>query len=213
MSAEPSFDLSNRNIYLCTGIRDDMITFLPEVLAGGVDIVQLREKQADARSILRHGREMLKITKDFGVPFFINDRPDIALDIGADGVHVGQDDVSVELVRRIAPTILVGLSTHNNSELQSSLDINANYISAGPIVETPTKPGRTGTGIAYVKHATKSSKKPVFATGGITPSSVTQLVEEGIQHFVVVRYLTEASNPFTNARKMREAVQRALNQL
>lgn len=212
MSDRSSFDLLNRNIYLCTGIRDDMLTFLPEVLTGGVDVVQLREKRADARSIMHHAEEMLKITKDFGVPLFINDRPDIALEIGADGVHVGQDDVSVELVRKIVPNVLVGLSTHSESELNASLGIEVDYISAGPIVETPTKPGRSGTGISYAEYATSTSRKPVFVTGGITPESVKELVQAGIHHFVVVRYLTEASNPLENAKKMRDAVQKAINQ-
>lgn len=205
---QQSFDLSQRNLYLCTEIIPNITHFADEVLRGGVDILQLRDKNADAKEIIRCARELRKITRDHGVPFVINDRPDIALEVDADGVHVGQDDVSARLVRKIAPNILVGLSTHSIPELKASEDEPVDYISAGPISETPTKPGRMGTGPDYVQLAASTSPKPVFATGGIEPSVIEPLFVRGITHFVVVRFLTQASDPFRNAKVLRDAIDR-----
>lgn len=204
------FDLWTRSLYLCTPIRADMANFASAVLTGGVDMLQLREKNADARTIIRHAIELRKITRDFGVPFFINDRPDIALEVEADGVHVGQDDVSVDLVRKILPNAIVGLSTHSEGELHDSLAADVDYISAGPIVATPTKPGRAGTGIDYPRLAVQRSQHPVFVTGGVIPSSISPLVKMGITHFVVVRYLTEASDPLGAARELKRAIDASL---
>ncbi|MDA8081522.1 MAG: thiamine phosphate synthase, partial [Actinomycetota bacterium] len=181
-------------------------TFVSEALKGGVDVLQLREKKADARTIIRHAKELKRITQDFGVPFFINDRPDIALEVEADGVHVGQDDVDVDLVRKIMPDVLVGLSTHADDELKGSLGKAVDYISAGPIAATPTKPGRVGTGVDYAVRASSLSPKPVFVTGGVEPSLIKDLASRGIRHFVVVRYLTESPDPRLAARQMRTVI-------
>ena len=210
MNNGPKFDLSARHLYLCTGIRDDLTRFVSQTIEGGVEVIQLREKYADARTIIRYAKEIKQIAHDFGVPFFVNDRPDIALEVGADGVHVGQDDVDVELVHKIIPEALVGLSTHDYSELQGSLEKDIDYISAGPISATPTKPGRAGTGIGYAEQASLLSPRPVFVTGGVQPEAIKDLVARGIRHFVVVRYLTEASDPREAAKKLRTAIDEAL---
>ena len=210
MSLRADLDLSKRHLYLCTPIRDDLLAFAAAAMKGGVDIIQLREKTAEARTIIRYAKEIRKIAEDFGVPFFINDRPDIALEVGADGVHVGQDDVDVELVRRILPDVLVGLSTHSPAELQESLSKEVDYISAGPIVPTPTKPGRSGTGLGYAEQASALSPRPVSVTGAVRPSAIPELVSRGIRHFVVVRYLTEAADPYHAAKKLRNAIDEAL---
>lgn len=204
------FDLSSRNLYLCTPVREDLAEFVTSVLKGGVDIVQIRDKTADAKTIIQYSREIRKITNDFGVPFIINDRPDIALEVEADGVHIGQEDIPVSLARRIFPDAIIGLSTHGNKELQASLAEDVDYISAGPIVATPTKPGRPGVGQEYAEKASKVSPKPVFVTGGVQPSQIKGLVSIGIRHFVVVRYLTLAQDPFLAAQMMREAIDQAL---
>ncbi len=211
MSQRETFDLSKRHLYLCTSIRDDLTAFVSDVVRGGVDIVQLREKTATARAIVSCATELRKVTSDLGVPFIINDRPDIALEVGADGVHVGQDDVDVSLVRKILPAAIVGLSTHSSSELEDSLLKDADYISAGPIVPTPTKPGRSGTGIGYVQKASALSPKPVFATGAVQPAAIPELVTHGVRHFVVVRYLTQSDNPYRSALELRTAIDRALD--
>lgn len=210
MSFDKKFDLSQRNLYLCTPLRSDFHSFLPQVLKGGVDVLQLRDKNADAKSLIRIGLEAKKIANDFNVPFFINDRPDIALEIEADGVHVGQDDVSPTLVKRIMPDALIGLSTHCAQELNDSLDQDVDYISAGPMMKTPTKPGREGTGQEYLELAASVSIRPVFVTGGVEPSIIDSLVKGGIRHFVVVRYITEAADALRNTSELRNAIDTAL---
>ena len=117
-----------------------------------------------------------------GVPFILNDRPDLAVSAGADGVHVGQDDAHPAAARQMTgPDALVGLSTHSSTELGRALgDATAaaaiDYVSAGPVVPTPTKPGRPGTGLGYVADAVRVSPWPVWITGGVSPSSVPELV-------------------------------------
>jgi len=145
------------------------------------------------------------------VPFVLNDRPDLALEIGADGVHVGQEDAPVALARRILGSgVIVGLSTHGPADLARATGSEVSYISAGPVEPTPTKPGRPGTGLEYLRQATERSPVPVFVTGGVTPERVPVLADSGARHFVVVRYLTEASDPLAAARSLRRAIDAVL---
>ena len=205
------FDLTERRLYLCTPIRSDLASFVEGAIAGGVDIVQLREKLADARAVLAAAAICRDVCAHYGVPFILNDRADLALDVGADGVHVGQDDAPVELCRRIlGPTAIIGVSTHGESDLVGALADQPSYVSAGPVTETPTKPGRPGTGLDYAAQATVRSPVPVFVTGGVTPSSVPALAAAGVEHFVVVRYITDSDDPERAARELRDAIDTAL---
>ena len=203
-------DLSGRRLYLCTPDRPDLASFLSACIDGGVDVVQLRDKQLDARPLLERARLALAVCRDHGVPFVLNDRPDLALDVGADGVHIGQDDASVTLARRIlGPDVIVGLSTHRPEELEGALVEDVDYLSAGPVEPTPTKPGRPGTGLTYVSQASARSTVPVFVTGGVTPEKVPTLTQAGVRHFVAVRYLTDAADARVAARSLRDAIERA----
>jgi thiamine-phosphate pyrophosphorylase len=146
------------------------------------------------------------------VPFVLNDRPDLALELGADGVHVGQDDAPVSLARRIlGADAVVGLSTHRLAELEQAVTEDVDYLSAGPVEPTPTKPGRAGTGLTYVTQASARSTVPVFVTGGVTPEKIPDLAHAGVRHFVVVRYLTQAADARGAARSLRDAIERALS--
>jgi thiamine-phosphate pyrophosphorylase len=208
----PRADLSERRLYLCTPDRPDLVAFLSACIDGGVDVVQLRDKQLDARPLLERARLALAVCRDRGVPFVLNDRPDLALEVGADGVHVGQDDAPVSLARRIlGPDVIVGLSTHRPEELELAIAEDVDYLSAGPVEPTPTKPGRPGTGITYVQQASARSTVPVFVTGGVTPERIPALARAGVRHFVVVRYLTEATDARASARALRDAIDRALS--
>ena len=206
------FDLATRHLYLCVGVRDDMASFLPAVLRGGVDVVQLREKVLPASTQLEQARLMIPICRAFDVPFIVNDVPELAFEAGADGVHVGQDDVSVERCRALlGSTAIVGLSTHSAEEFDGALSQDATYFSAGPIVPTPTKVGRAGTGVEYATSSQARSARPVFVTGGVNASNVASLVSAGLRHFVVVRALTESSSPEREARDIRRALDEALS--
>ena len=206
------FDLAARNLYLCVGAREDMTTFLPQVLRGGVDVVQLREKDLDDDARVDAARLMVPICRDFAVPFVMNDSPELASRVGADGVHVGQDDVSVARCRELlGEQSIVGLSTHTNAQFDEALAQPASYFSAGPIVATPTKPGRDGTGVDYALTCERRSDRPVFVTGGVTSTNVAALVRAGLRRFVVVRFLTQSPDPERSAREVRAALDAALS--
>jgi thiamine-phosphate pyrophosphorylase len=202
--------LEGRRLYLCTPDRPDLEAFLDACIAGGVDVVQLRDKHLDARPLIERARLARRVCREGGVPFILNDRPDLALEVEADGVHVGQDDAPASLARRLlGPDAIVGLSTHAPSELDASAREPVDYISAGPIEATPTKPGRAGTGLDYVSYARTNATRPFYVTGGVTPETVPAIAAAGARRFVVVRWLTEAEDPTKHARALRDAIDRA----
>lgn len=205
------YDPAGWCLYLCTPDRPDLEGFVAACISGGVNVVQFRDKDLSARAVLRRARLAAKVCRDLGAPFVLNDRPDLALEAGADGVHLGQDDAPPRLARRLlGPDAIVGLSTHSAAECDASLGEPVDYISAGPVVPTPTKPGRPGTGEGYVTCASELSKRPVFVTGGVCPATVSRLVGAGARHFVVVRYLGGASDPRAAARALRNAIDVAI---
>ena len=201
--------LGGRRLYLCTADRPDLEAFLAACIRGGVDIVQLRDKELDARPLLAAARRALRVCRDHGVPFVLNDRPDLALEVGADGVHVGQDDAPPSLCRRLlGDDAIVGYSTHAPAELDAALGEPVDYVSTGPVVPTPTKPGRPGTGLDLLRHAAAHADRPWFVTGGANPETVGAMAEAGARRFVVVRWLTESADPEPAARALREAIDR-----
>jgi thiamine-phosphate pyrophosphorylase len=208
--------LEGRRLYLCTGDREDLAGFLEACISGGVDVVQLRDKHLDDAAIVERGRVAKQVCADLGVPFILNDRPDLALEIGADGVHVGQDDLAaVEARRIVGAEQIVGLSTHDTGQLEAALREPVDYISAGPVVPTPTKPGRPGTGLPYVTAAARLTRAttppmPFFVTGNARPDTVAAMVEAGARRIVVVRWLTEASDPARAARDLASAFESAI---
>lgn len=207
--ADPPLGL--RCLYLCTPDRPDVEDFVQHCIRGGVDLVQLRDKHLEARPLLARARLVAGVCAAHGVPFILNDRPDLALEAGADGVHVGADDAPASLARRImGPDAIVGLSTHEPAQLDASAAEPVDYVSAGPVHATPTKPGRPGTGLGYLAYAARRASRPWFVTGGVTPDTVGAMVDAGARRFVVVRWLTEAADPETNARRLRQAIDRAV---
>ncbi|HVA06892.1 MAG TPA: thiamine phosphate synthase [Acidimicrobiales bacterium] len=205
--------VDDRRLYLCTPDRPDLHDFIGASIAGGVDIVQLRDKDLEAGPLVRRATLAAELCHTMGVPFIVNDRPDIALAVGADGVHLGQDDVSPEVARRIlGPGAIIGLSTHGGADLQRSRDEPVDYISAGPVEPTPTKPGRPGTGLSYITEVSVLDVLPFFVTGGVRPERIGQLVAAGASRFVVVRYLTESTFVEASARRLRNAIDEALTE-
>lgn len=206
--------LADRRLYLCTSDRPDLAQFLEACIAGGVDVVQLRDKLLEARPLLQRARLAALVCRDWGVPFILNDRPDLALEAGADGVHLGQDDAPPRLARRIlGHAALIGLSTHASADLDAAAREPVDYISAGPVEPTPTKPGRAGTGPDYLHYAAAKSRRPWFVTGGVRPEVITTLVQAGARRFVVVRWLTQAPDARKAATALREEIDQALGEL
>jgi thiamine-phosphate pyrophosphorylase len=206
------FSLNQHRLYLCVGMREDMESFLPAAIKGGVDIVQLREKLRPFSEQRATALLMSRICAHSGIPFIVNDDPTLALEVGADGVHVGQDDLAVSVVRdMLGPEAIVGLSTHSTDEFSVGLTTSATYLSAGPISATPTKPGRVGVGLTYAVDSTNRADRPVYVTGGVTAENIASYVHSGLRHFVVVRAITEAPDPFSAARALRESLDNALS--
>ena len=212
MTPPPGGDLTGRRLYLCTPDRPDLEDFLHAAMSGGVDVVQLRDKHLEAGPLVDRATLAARCCADHGVPFIVNDRPDVALASGATGVHVGQDDIDPQVARRIlGPAAIVGLSTHSALELDASRAAPVDYVSAGPVEATPTKPGRSGTGLGYAGYATVHAGRPVFVTGGVRPETVASLADAGARRFVVVRYLTESADVAADARRLAGAIDAAID--
>ncbi len=181
-----------------------LVSFVGELVAAGVDLIQLREKEMEAGDLLRIGAPLQEACSAAGVPFIVNDRPDVAVTLGADGVHVGQNDLPVEAVRRVFPTGIVGLSTHTPQEVDGTLRIEGlDYMAAGPVHETPTKPGRPAAGLDLVRYAAQRVELPWFAIGGIDPANVREVAAAGAERIVVVRAIRDAEDPEAAARALR----------
>jgi thiamine-phosphate pyrophosphorylase len=185
-------------------------TLLKAALSGGADVLQLRDKAAGDDALLDAAERFRAACDEFGALFVLNDRPELALTCGADGVHVGQDDLPVADVRRIVgPDLVIGLSTHSAEQFDAGLASEADYLSAGPVWETPTKAGRPATGLELVRHAAAVTTKPFFAIGGIDESNVAGVVGAGATRVVVVRAIRDAADPEAAARALRAALERA----
>jgi thiamine-phosphate pyrophosphorylase len=188
--------LAAARLYVVTGNRPDLAEFLDAILGAGVDVVQLREKEAEAGDLLRWGETFREAAERHGALFIVNDRPDVAFALGADGIHLGQDDLPPRVAREIlGEDAIIGLSTHSPEQWDTAPD-EADYLCIGPVWETPTKPGRPAAGLDAVRHAAASAEtRPWFAIGGITEDNLPEVLDAGATRIVVVRAVTEASQP------------------
>lgn len=167
--------------------------------------MQLRMKEADDEEIIATARRFSAVCAEHQALLIINDRPDLVAAAGADGVHVGQDDVAVAEARSIVgPERLVGLSTHTPAQIDAAVDVD--YIGVGPVHATPTKPGRPAVGFELVRYAAAHATVPFFAIGGIAPDNVAAVRAAGARRVAAVRALTEAADPHQAAVRLRQAV-------
>jgi thiamine-phosphate pyrophosphorylase len=182
---------------------------LAPALAGGVDVFQLRDKRAADPELVEAAERASALCDAAGALFLLNDRPDLAASVGADGVHVGQDDEPVAHARGAVGTeCLVGLSTHSEAQADDAAALDVDYIAVGPVHATPTKEGRPAIGLAPVRHAAETAQRPWFAIGGIDARNAGEVVEAGASRIVVVRAIAEAEDPEAVARALRAAVER-----
>ena len=184
---------------------------VPDLADAGVDLVQLRDKQREASDILRAGEPIAAACHAAGVPFIVNDRPDVALALDADGVHLGQDDLPADVARRILGERIVGRSTHSRAQIdaETTLADPPSYIAVGPLYPTPTKEGRLGVGLDLVRYAAGRVPFPWFAIGGLDAATLPGAVAAGARRAVVVRAITEAPDPVAAAAELRAALDRA----
>jgi thiamine-phosphate pyrophosphorylase len=200
--------IARARLYLVCDAQPD--TFLNAALDGGVDIVQLRCKSAGDAEILSTAKRFAAICGERDALFIVNDRPDLAVSAGADGVHLGQDDMPVQQARAlVGEDGVVGLSTHTRAQIDAARELPVDYIAVGPVHETPTKPGRPAVGLELVAYAAAQAAPPFFAIGGIDPVNVGSVAAAGAERVVVVRALTQARDPEQAARRLRAGLAQA----
>ena len=186
--------------------RGGMERALEGALAGGVDLFQLRDKDATDDDLLAAAATARSLCEAAGALFLLNDRPDLAAASGADGVHVGQDDMPVDRARKlVGDDALVGLSTHSMQQAQAGCRTGADYIAVGPVHATPTKEGRPAIGVEPIKYAAAHVSVPWFAIGGLDAGNVGAVVKAGARRIVVVRAIAQADDPEAAARALRAA--------
>jgi thiamine-phosphate pyrophosphorylase len=186
---------------------EDPEALLRAALSGGADIVQLREKELGRAEIERAAGTFRRVCDIYSALFIVNDDPDLARSCDADGVHVGQDDVSAERARELlGPDAVIGLSTHSEEQIAASAGRPVDHISVGPIWETPTKAGRPGVGLELISHAAEHAPHPFFAIGGIDAGNAGQVVAAGAERLCVVRAIRDAADPAAAASELRRSV-------
>jgi thiamine-phosphate pyrophosphorylase len=198
--------LAASKLYVCTPIRPDLAELADAVLGAGVDLIQLRDKQAEAGPLLEASAVLRAAAERHDALFAVNDRADIALAAGADVLHLGQDDLPLDWARRIlGDDVLLGRSTHDLTQATRAAAEPWDYLVAGPVWATATKPGRPATGTALLEAvAALDPPQPWFAIGGITPANLPEVTATGATRVVVVRAVTDAPDPATATRALRE---------
>jgi thiamine-phosphate pyrophosphorylase len=195
--------LASARLYLICDERPD--AFLNAALGGGVQVVQLRDKHRERSELEPVARRFAQRCREHGALFIVNDDPQLAVAVQADGVHLGQDDMPLAHAREIVgEERLVGLSTHDRQQLAAAT--GADYVGVGPVHATPTKPGRAPVGLQLVRHAAAHARMPFFAIGGINTANVGTVLAAGARRIAVVRALSEARDPRATARTLRAAL-------
>jgi thiamine-phosphate pyrophosphorylase len=178
-----------------------------KLLEGGVDILQLRVKNAEKSVITGLAEEIHALTEPLGVPLILNDYPELLRDVPAEGAHVGQDDMSVAEARAAAGRpVIIGKSTHNLTQARAAAEEGADYIGFGPLFATLTKPGRPAIGLADIRSAYSEVKIPIFCIGGIKNENLTQVLAAGAQRIVIVSGWLKADDIGAAVASARKAV-------
>jgi thiamine-phosphate pyrophosphorylase len=212
---DPRKRLADSSLYLCTDARTargDLAEFADAALAGGVDIIQLREKGIEARQELAALEILADAARRHGALLACNDRADVARAAGSDVLHLGQDDLPLDVARSIiGDRPVIGRSTHDEQQVAAALTEaghgSIDYFCTGPCWPTPTKPGRPAPGLDLVRHtAALAPDTPWFAIGGIDADRLPEVLAAGARRIVVVRAITEAEDPQAAARQLKDAL-------
>jgi thiamine-phosphate pyrophosphorylase len=182
---------------------EDLEYVVEKMIEGGIDVLQLRAKGVSEEQIESHARRLVVITEQAGVPFIINDHPELVPSVGAQGAHVGQEDFDVSDARWRAGRALasevalpvIGKSTHTVDQAHAAVSQGADYIGFGPLFATPTKPGRLAVGLANIREIQESVSLPVFCIGGIKMENLESVLDAGARRVVIVSGILQASDP------------------
>jgi thiamine-phosphate pyrophosphorylase len=194
---------------LCLG--RELIEVVMEAVAGGVCIVQIREKDSDTRDFFQLATAMKKSLEKTNVPLIINDRVDVAIAVDADGVHVGQTDLPCAVVRdMIGPEKILGVSINTFEQIDEAHKLNIDYLSLSPVFPTPTKPDTTPAfGIEGLKKARHMTSRPLMTIGGIDKTNLKDIVDTGMDGVAVVSAICSAPSPRMAARELAEIIRQS----
>lgn len=183
-----------------------------ESVRGGVTSVQLREKHLATRTFVATAAHLKALLAPFGIPLIINDRVDVALAVGANGVHVGQDDMPCETVRRLlGPTALIGLSVECWEDAMRAQDQPVDYLGVSPIFATPTKTDTRGAwGLEGLARIRAFSRHPLVAIGGLNEANIAEVVRAGAEGIAVVSALCAAPDPRQAAERLNHRIEEAI---
>lgn len=196
-----------RLYFVCDALPhgDDPEPLVRAALAGGAGMVELRDREQSEAVLERSGRTFRRLADTYSALFIVNDDPHLARELAADGVHVGQDDIAPKQARELLGSeAIIGLSTHSAEQIEAAHSEPIDYISVGPIWETPTKEGRPATGLDLIRHAAENATLPWFAIGGIDPGNAGEVAAAGARRIVVVRAIRDAADPAAAASAVLE---------
>lgn len=184
-----------------------LVQVMEETLKGGAGMLQLRNKTGSRQEVLQEAKELRELTRAYNVPFIINDYPDIALEVDADGVHLGQDDLAIEEARKLlGHGKIIGISTHSLEQGLAAERAGADYIGVGPVFPTNTKPDRAAVTISYVAEAARHIRIPFVAIGGITLNNVNEVLSAGARKICAISEIVGSQDPTATCRSFLAAI-------
>ena len=203
--------LNDFKLYAITDLKDEDLEIMikiKEALRGGADVIQLRSGHVSDYFLLTLGKKIRQITTQMKKLFIVNDRVDLMLALNADGVHLGQDDLPINVARKIIKdkSKFIGCSTHSLKQAMRAVKEGADYIGFGPIFETPTKPAYQPVGLDFIKKVIQKVKIPVVCIGGIDQSNTKAVVKAGANRLAVVRAIFSSPHPFHAARELKRMI-------
>ncbi|AXI25644.1 thiamine phosphate synthase [Methanofervidicoccus sp. A16] len=200
-------------LYVITDRRfRDEVESVKEALEGGATAIQLRLKGVPTREMVEVGRKIRKLTEDYDALYIVNDRLDVALAVGADGVHVGQEDMPVDIVKEIAPNLIVGVSASNLREALEGEKKGADYIGAGSVFPTRTKENAKLLGLEGLREIVENVHIPVVAIGGINHENVKEVLEVGVDGVAVISAIVGSEDVVEATRRMMEMIEEYIKQ-
>jgi thiamine-phosphate pyrophosphorylase len=186
----------------------DILRITKDILRGGADIIQLRDKSSPDGNFLRYAKVIKKITKKYKCLFIVNDKVDIAYIVDADGVHLGQNDIPIEEARKILGAKIIGVSTHNLKEAKKAAKKGADYIGIGPVFTSKTKKGLSPIGLSILRRVSKTINIPFFAIGGIALTNIAKVKRAGANRVAVISSVLKTKSACRSVRKLKEAISR-----
>jgi thiamine-phosphate pyrophosphorylase len=195
--------LLTARLYLVTAPAENLLATVEAALAGGLRLVQYRDKETDDRDRIVLAQQLKDLCHRYGALFLVNDRVDLALAVDADGVHLGQQDLPIATARALlGPQRIIGRSTTNPDQMARAIAEGADYIGVGPVYATPTKPDRAAAGLDYVRYAANHATVPWYAIGGIDGENLADVQAAGAERVAIVRAIMKAEQPTTVTRAL-----------